>query len=473
MRLKQLTIALPLAALAGCGQVTEILDAAPVAAGLVARTMCTAVFVQGRAEADVHPYELGPLLDERLGYVDVRVDRRKGEVSGGLWRLPFMSAGHTPGLGCAVDRPGQGAGQPVKIAPDPRPWPAGDAANAGAEVGAEVGAAPAAAPVDEAALDAAIADAFKPRPAGDAGLDPVTRSIVVVHNGRLIRSVHARGFTAMTPQYSASMAKTVSAALVGILAAEGKIAPTDSALLPEWTATAADPRATITVNHLLNMESGLDFNEDYGAGGDPARMLYAENSASLFAAAKPRRDAPGTRWYYSSGDTNILLRVARLKSGLTQAQWNRFPNDALFTPMNLRTALFEQDAEGDFIGSTFVFMGAHDWARFGLMLADGGQYQGRQIVPADWVARMSTPTARSKGQYSTQTWFRGGVPGQKGRTLELSGFGGQFVTVVPESRTVIVRLGFNPNRKAWDHGAFLAKVFPALGVTAPTANRSD
>lgn len=448
-------------ALAGCGQVTEILDAAPVAAGLVARTMCTAVFVQGRPESDIRPYELGPVLDERLGYVDTIIDTRAGEISGGLWRLPFMTAGHTPGLGCAVGRPGEGPGKPLKVAPDPRPWPAGDALAAEAAI------------PDAAALDAAIADAFRPVPADKAAFDPVTRSIVIIHNGQLIRSAHARGFTAMTPQYSASMAKTVSASLVGILVAQGKMAATDAALLPEWTAKPADPRAAITVDNLLNMESGLDFNEDYGAGGDPARMLYAENSASLYAAAKPRREEPGTRFYYSSGDTNILMRVARLKSGLPQQQWNRFPNDALFTPMGFRTAIFEQDAAGDFIGSTFVFMGAHDWARFGLMLADGGQYQGRQIVPADWVARMSTPTALSQGKYSTQTWFRGGVPGHKGRTIELAGFGGQFVTIVPETRTVIVRLGFNPNRDAWDHGAFLARVFPALGVTAPSANRPE
>ena len=121
-------------ALAGCGQVTEILDAAPVAAGLVARTMCTAVFVQGRPESDVRPYELGPVLDERLGYVDTHIDRRSGEVSGGLWRLPFMTAGHAPGLGCAVGRPGEGAGAPVKIAPDRRPWPVGDALAADAAI---------------------------------------------------------------------------------------------------------------------------------------------------------------------------------------------------------------------------------------------------------------------------------------------------------------------------------------------------
>jgi CubicO group peptidase (beta-lactamase class C family) len=277
----------------------------------------------------------------------------------------------------------------------------------------------------------------------------------------------------MTPQYSASMAKTVSAALVGVLVAQGALAPADRALLPEWTRDPADPRAAISLDHLLNMESGLAFNEDYGPGGDPARMLYAENSASLFAAAKPKRDEPGTRFYYSSGDTNILMRVARLKSGLSRDQWDAFPRTALFQPMGLSTALFEQDAAGDFIGSTFVFMGAHDWARFGLMLADGGQYQGRQIVPADWVARMRTPTALSGGQYSTQTWFRGGVPGEPGRTLELAGFGGQFVTIVPETRTVIVRLGFHPDRAAWDHGRFLARLFPALGVTAPTDNRAD
>jgi CubicO group peptidase (beta-lactamase class C family) len=461
MHWKRLPFALPLLALAGCGQVSEILDAAPVAAGLVARTACTAMFVQGRPESDIRPYELGPVLDERLAYVDILVDSRQGEVSGGLWRLPFMTAGHTPGLGCAVGRPGEGAGQPLKVAPDPRPWPAGDAV-----------ATEAALP-DPASLDAAIADAFRPVPADKAALDPVTRSIVIIHNGRLIRSVHARGFTAMTPQYSASMAKTVSAALVGILVGRGRMAAADTGLLPEWTAKAGDPRGTITVDHLLNMESGLGFNEDYGAGGDPAQMLYAESSASLFAAGKPQRKVPGTHFYYSSGDTNILMRVARLKSGLQQAQWNRFPNDALFTPMGLRTAVFEQDAAGDFIGSTFVFMGAHDWARFGLMLADGGQYQGRQVVPADWAARMSVPTAHSKGRYSTQTWFRGGIPGQKGRTMELAGFGGQFVTIVPETRTVIVRLGFNPNREAWDHGAFLARVFPALGVTAPSANRPE
>ena len=139
----------------------------------------------------------------------------------------------------------------------------------------------------------------------------------------------------------------------------------------------------------------------------------------------------------------------------------------------MRSALFEQDADGDFIGSTFVFASALDWARFGLMLADGGKVGERQVVPADWVARMSTPTTLSKGRYSTQTWFRGGTGGQKARTLELAGFGGQYVTIVPETRTVIVRLGFQPDRSAGDQQRFVQAVFPALGVKAPAQNRAD
>lgn len=454
--------AFALLSLSACGQVQETVDAAPVAAGLVARTVCTAVFVQGRSEEDIRPYELGPTLDERLGLFKVEINREKGEVSAGPAGLDFMSAGHTPGLGCAVGRPGAGAGQPLKLTPDPRPWPQGDSLSAEQPKLA-----------DAKALDLAIADAFKPGAYGDPKVDPVTRSVVIIHNGKLIRSVSAGGFTGLTPQYSASMSKTVAGALVGLLVARGAMTPADTGLLPEWTKDPADPRRAISVNHLLNMESGLGFNEDYGAGGDPARMLYAENSAALFAAAKPKRDVPGTRWYYSSGDTNILMRVARLKSGLPEAEWNRFPRTALFEPMGLRSALFEQDAEGDFIGSTFLFMGSLDWARFGLMLADGGQYEGQQILPADWVARMRTPTALSGGQYSTQTWFRGGVPGTPARTMELAGFGGQYVTIVPETRTVIVRMGFQPDRSAWDQERFLKRVFKALGVTAPAENRPE
>lgn len=458
---RALALLLPLL-LGACNQLSQTVDSAPVAAGLVARTLCTAIFVQGRTEEDVRAFELGPSLDKSLSLFKAHVDRDTGEVSAGMLGLDFMNAGHTPGLGCAVGRPGTGPGQPLRPTPVPAPFPQGDMPAVNAPAG-----------IDEKALDLAIADAFKPGSYGNPAHDPVTRSVVIVHHGQLLRAVNAHGFTSVMPQYSASMTKTVGAALVGILAGQGRLSPADTDLLPEWRQQPDDPRRAISIDNLLNMESGLAFNEDYDPGGDPARMLYAENSAALFAAAKPLRHPPGTHWYYSSGDANILMRVARLKSGLDEKAWNRFPADALFGPMHLRSAVFEQDATGDFVGSTFLFMGALDWARFGLMLADGGQYQGQQIVPADWVQRMSTPTALSAGRYSTQTWFRGGKPGQRAQTIDLAGFAGQYVTIVPASRTVIVRMGFQPDRSAWDQQRFLKRVFKALGVSAPSENRAE
>jgi hypothetical protein len=372
--------------LAACGQVRDTIDSAPVAAGLVARTLCTAVFVQGRDEAGTRLHELGADLDDRLHLISARIDRESGEVSAGVAGISLMKAGHTPGLGCAVKRPGAGPGTPMAIPADPRPFPEGDAAT------------PVTIP-DRAALDAAVAAAFKPGAYGNPAKDPVTRSIAIIHDGKLILTAHAPGWGDTTPQYGASMSKTVTAALAGILINQGKLSLETDALLPEWQ----DGRRAIRLHHLLDMKSGLAFNEDYGAGGDPARMLYAEPSTALFAAAKPLDVPPGTRFSYSSGETNILARVLRQRSGLSHAQWNRFPNEALFTPLGMRSALFEQDAAGDFIGSTFVFASVLDWARFGLMLADGGMAGGQQVVPADFVARMRTPTALSNGRYSTQT----------------------------------------------------------------------
>ncbi len=443
--------------LAGCGQVRELAGVAEIGGGLVARTMCTAVFVQGRDPEDVWPHDIGPDIDPRLSLFRASIDRAAGEVRAGRFGLTLAMAGHTPGLGCAVGRPGTGAGTPVLLAPDPRPFPAGDAPS-----GSAAGLVR-----DPAALETAVAAAFTRGAYGNPARDPVTRSVVIVHQGQLVAARHAAGWGPTTPHYSASMSKTVAAALVGILVGEGRLALADDALLPEWT----DDRRAIRLAHLLDMESGLAFDETYAGVADPGRMLYAEPSAARFAAAKPLHDPPGTRFAYSSGDTNILMRVVRLRAGRDRAAWNAFPRAALFDPVGMRSALFEQDAEGDFLGSTFVLASANDWARFGLMLADGGRVDGRQVVPEAWVMRMRTPTALSNGRYSTQTWFRGGTPGQPARTLELAGYGGQFVTIVPETRTVIVRMGFQPDRSAWDHARFLEAVFPALGIDAPTANR--
>lgn len=434
--------------LGACSNIQELRSSGEIGAGVVARTLCTAIFLQGRDLAVVRGDELGPLWDPRLAEFSVDINHARGEVRSS-WRGLFgATAGYKPGVGCAIGRAGLAPDRPLHPTFDQRPWPAGDA--------------PAPSPDVDAAALAAVADwVFTPAP---GPLDPRARSLVVVHDGELVFERHAPGFDGRLPQYGASMSKTVTAALAGILIGEGRLSLTDDRLAPDWR----DGRAAITVADLLHMESGLDFNEDYGGAADPGRMLYASRSASAFAAGRGLAAPPGTRFSYSSGDTNILMAVMRAQSGRDTEAWAAFPQESLFAPLGMRSAVFEQDAGGDFIGSTFVYASALDWARFGLLLADDGVRDGRRILPEGWVGVMTAPTTLSNGVYGAQTWLRGGRPGGEAAPLiELSGFGGQMVLVHPPTRTVIVRLGFNPNPQAFDRTEFIRRVLTALEIEPP------
>lgn len=437
------------ALLAGC---SDLPATARVGAGLTAMTLCDGVFLQGRDEAEVRASELGPGTDERLSWFQAEVDHGAGEVRAGVRGLFRARAGYDPETGCAPGRDGSGPAAPVSFPAYAAPWPVGDGVSSEAVDG-----------VDMQALAAQVEAAFRP---GSTDADPGTRSIVVIHQGRLILERHAESWNGQIPQYGASMSKTVSAALVGVLVGQGRLSLEDAALRPDWT----DDRSSIRLEHLLHMESGLDFNEDYGGAADPANMLYVAESASDYAAEKPLAVGPGTRWYYSSGDTNLLMAIAHDRSGLDQAGWNAFPRDALFGPLGMRSALFQQDAGGDFVGSTFVYASALDWGRFGLLLARDGEWNGRRLLPEGWVRFMGTPTPLSEGEYGAQTWLRGASPGQGvAPILEMRGYGGQFVTVIPQTDTVIVRLGWNVDRSAWDQTAFLTGLLPTLGLSAPAA----
>src|SRR5262249_3094381 len=142
-----------------------------------------------------------------------------------------------------------------------------------------------------------------------------TRALIVMHEGRVIAQRFAPGFSAQTPLIGWSMSKSVIAALVGVLVGEGKLSLDERGLLPEWRG-AHDPRSQITLDELLRMTSGLQFNEDYDDPlSDVAVMLFVKADQGAFAAAKTLAAAPGTRWEYSSGTSAILARVLRQAMG--------------------------------------------------------------------------------------------------------------------------------------------------------------
>ncbi len=268
------------------------------------------------------------------------------------------------------------------------------------------------------------------------------------------------------------MTKTVNAAILGTVVAAGKLGLDDKGLFANWK---ADGRKDITVADLMAMSSGLHFNEDYGDVSDVTRMLYLEPDMAGFAASMPLDHQPGTVFSYSSGTGVMLARIWQNALGDAQTSLD-WPREKLFGPLGMRSAVFETDESGTFVGSSYLYATAHDWARFGQFLLQDGQWNGQQILPAGYVDMMHEPAPASEGVYGKgQVWLVGpadvekagqdaavGVPDD---TYWMQGHDGQSIAIVPSRDLVVVRLGLTPVSLRYQPQPLVAAVVKA--VTKP------
>lgn len=454
-----LALALVLGAL-GLG-LRWLVDASTIGAGFAAKVTCSLVHVSGQDGAAIVSryvaHEVAPLGAALR--VTTSPEGAEARVAGGLVRARAVLR---PGLGCVLVPSDAADPLPLPEAlslPRPRldpalPWPRG-------------GAGPEGAP---AAVEAAIARAFM-EPGGE-GLRQ-TNAVVVAKDGRLLAERYAPGYGPETPMLSWSMAKSVLVALVGVLEREGRMDVSLPAAVPEWRAPG-DPRGAITLDQLLRQSSGLAFDETYGATNDVSRMLYAHADTGAYAAKSRLVAEPGTRWSYSSGTSNLVARIVRDVFRGDVAAMVRFANDELFDPADMTSAFFEPDASGSFVGSSYVYMTARDWARFGELFRRHGDWFGRRILPADFVRYAVTPTpAAPRGSYGAHFWLNAGSPGRPGdrpwpaippEVFAARGHSGQWVVVVPSARLVVVRLGLTvPDEEPLDGTeALVAELLQAL-----------
>ena len=273
------------------------------------------------------------------------------------------------------------------------------------------------------------------------GARGVTYALLVVKGGRLIYERYDAGANAFYLQYSWSMAKSITHALVGILVRQGKLDIDQPAPVPEW---AGDARESITLDQLLRMSSGLAFNEDYvdGQASDVIPMLQFEgrHDTGAFAATKPLVHGPGAVWSYSSGTTNIICRIVNDIVGGADGML-RFMNDELFEPIGVRSATPKFDTSGTFIGSSFLLAIPQDFARFGMLYLRGGVWNGKEILPPGWVDYARTPTYRDEEQcYGAHWWM---MP-QRPEWFMASGYDGQRILCAPDKDAIIVRCGRTP-----------------------------
>jgi CubicO group peptidase (beta-lactamase class C family) len=213
--------------------------------------------------------------------------------------------------------------------------------------------------------------------------------------------------------------------------------------VPEWSKTG-DPRAAITLDQALRMSTGLEFEEVYAdLTSDIIQMLLRAYDAGGVAAAQPLESAPDTKWQYSSGTTNLITRTLRQVMDDDEAYW-RLPYERLFAPLEMHSAVLETDPSGSFVGSSFSYATARDWARFGLLYLNDGVWGDERVLPEGWVEYGVTPTPKApEGRYGAHWWlnaagYREGVPTDEYRA---QGFDGQYLIVIPSRKTVIVRLG--------------------------------
>jgi CubicO group peptidase (beta-lactamase class C family) len=280
----------------------------------------------------------------------------------------------------------------------------------------------------------------------------VTYAVLVIRGGRVLLERYGGALphfdrppepvTPTTPLLSWSMAKSILHAGIGLLVADGLLGLDTPAPVPAWHKEQDDPRAAITLEHLLTMRDGLDFAEDYVDAGvsDVIEMLFGagKDDVAAHAESRPLGYEPGTRFNYSSGTSNVVAAIAGRCTG-SGAAFVELLRRHVFEPIGMTSADPRLDAAGTFIGSSYVYATARDFARFGLLYLRDGVWEGHRILPEGWVdhARRLRSVDEEGNGYGAHWWV---VDDDQG-SFRASGYEGQSILICPGRDLLAVRLG--------------------------------
>jgi len=292
-----------------------------------------------------------------------------------------------------------------------------------------------------------------------------TRAAMVMHGGEVVAERYADGYDADTRFISWSMAKTVTAVMIGMLVADGALELDEPAPVPGWQ-RPGDARAEITLRDLLQMRSGLDHTE----AGDPpyesseVRMLFLDQRDDMakYAEEQPLEAEPGEKFEYSSNTTVILADIAAdvLTNNSKDPETRRKAVDTylrtrLFEPLGMTSMVPEYDAAGTLIGGSAIHGTLRDWARFGEFLRNHGSYRGTQLVPRQWIDFMLEPSPPAPF-YGGQIWLNTQAGDPKDSLYPIDnpkgifaaiGHMGQYIVVSPKQKLTIVRLGHSDSEQ--------------------------
>ena len=302
-------------------------------------------------------------------------------------------------------------------------------------------------------LQKAVADAFDKK----REKNKRTRSLIVIYKDKIIAEKYTNGFDKNSKILGWSMTKSITGTLFGILEKQGKINIMKPAPITEWQ---NDERSKITINDLLHMNSGLEWEEDYTKISDVTKMLFQAEDMSQSQINKPLVGKPNATWNYSSGTTNLLSGILR-KQFKTHQEYLDFWYSALIDKIGMNSMVVETDMAGNFVGSSYSWATTRDWAKFGLLYLHKGHWNGEQLFDESWAKYVATPTNTSNGNYGAQFWLNAGgqFPNVPKDMYYCSGYQGQMIAILPSHDLVIVRMGLS---EEFDFNKLLSEVISSI-----------
>lgn len=270
-----------------------------------------------------------------------------------------------------------------------------------------------------------------------------TFASLISYDGKIIAERYEENHHGDMRMLSWSMAKTITSLIAGILYDQGRLK------LDEPIPALSQQGKTASIAQVMNMSSGLNWQEGYKGTSDVSNMLYTEGNSAEYVAQRKQISPAGRTYQYSTGDTQLLAQVISEKISPTLQGVYDFYQTQLFHKLGIYNGVIEHDESGTFLGGARVFLTPRDWLKIGQLIANKGLWkfsehgEERRIVSEKWIDFMSTPSPASD-YYGGQIWLNdmeAEFPEIPRDALFLRGHAGQFVGIVPSRKLVMTRLG--------------------------------
>ncbi|WP_396156174.1 serine hydrolase domain-containing protein [Flavobacterium sp.] len=430
----------------------EIYPQLDLISGFSAKSVASGHFIDGRS---LETIQQGDNDIDKIDWATNKIDEKQRFVTSSVYGLKTRKATYREGLGATLINDDYDVSKPYNVPKrnfikNDLPFPYGEKEQ---KASLPNGLDTVFANIDYAKLNAAVENAFDKK--GEK--NKRTRSIIVIYKDKIIAEKYADGFNKNSKILGWSMTKSLTATYFGILQKQGKLDIMKPAPIGEWQ---NDERKKITINDLLHMNSGLEWEEDYGKISDVTKMLFIAEDMTQSQIDKPLVGKPNNSWNYSSGTTNLLSGILR-KQFKTHQDYLDFWYSTLIDKIGMHSALTEVDMKGNFVGSSYGWATTRDWAKFGLLYLHKGNWNGEQLFDESWAKYVATPTNGSNGKYGAHFWLNAGgrFPNAPKDMFYASGYQGQMVAIFPSHDLVIVRMGLS---EEFDFNGFLGGVVGSI-----------